>query len=354
MKNSFLNLIVLYCLHKIDGERSIYSILHLLKGKKSAQTIQDAHFFQLTNLFNSFPFLERTNVDHIVARIKDRGFIRQISEQGYRLTTTGTRFLEESLSKQPIPVSLNGLKYHQVTDLFWERLSLTVQVMSYLKSRETKYLPIQRKKEVHYWVKNFLQQTSLKRDELCENLYNELVQCLGRNKEIDPSILVMRLTGNKIIGLTPLQAAERLNLEFDVYQIQFKSLIHFMLELIRLKPETFPLLSKFISDDSLRVSLTQTAKRTFSMLKNGMDINEIVQSRKLKRSTIEDHIVEIALNDKKFEITPFVCNEKQQLILDVVKTNTTKQLKQIRELVPNADYFEIRLTLARAGEVNEA
>ncbi|WP_197414438.1 helix-turn-helix domain-containing protein [Bacillus sp. FJAT-29937] len=349
-----MNLIVLYCLHKIDGQRSIYSILHLLKGKKSAQTIQDAHFFQLTNLFNSFPLLERTDLDHLVSQIKDRGFIRQSSEQSFRLTTAGTQFLTDSLTKQPIPSFLNGLKFHQVTELFWERLSLTIQVISYLKSRETKYLPIQRKKEVHFWVKNFLQQTSLNRDELCQTLYNELVKILEGNKEIDPSVLILRLTGSQIIGLTPLQAAERLKMELDVYHIQFRSLIHFMLESIQLKPESFTLLSKFISDESLLVSLTQTARRTYSLLKSGMGINDIVQSRRLKRSTIEDHIVEIALNNKGFEITAFVSKEKQQLILEAVKTNSTKQLKQIRELVPNADYFEIRLTLARVGEENEA
>ncbi|MEH7525566.1 helix-turn-helix domain-containing protein [Bacillus sp. JJ1503] len=349
-----MNLIVLYCLYKIDGQRSIYSILHLLKGKKSAQTIQDAHFFQLTNLFNSFPFLERKDLDHIVSQIKNRGFIIQISEQCYRLSIEGTRFLEETLTKQPIPSSLNGLKFHQVTELFWERLSLTIQVISYLKSRETKYLPIQRKKEVHFWVKNFLQQTSLNRDALCQKLYIELVNCLEKNKEIDPSVLIMRLTGYEIIGLTPLQAAERLKMELDVYYVQFRSLIHFMLETIQLKPENYPLLSRFISEESLLVSLTQTARRTYSLLKNGMGLNAIVQTRRLKRSTIEDHIVEIALNNKSFEITPFVSKEKQHLILEAVKTNSTKQLKQIRELVPNADYFEIRLTLARVGEENEA
>lgn len=354
MKDSFLNLVVLYCLHKINGQRSIYSILHLLKGKKSAQTIQDAHFFYLTSLFNAFPYFERTDLESIVSNLNDKGLIRQFSEQSYCLTDLGIRHLKESLIRRPIPSTLNGLKFHQISETYWERLSLTIQVISHLKSRETKYLPIQRKKDVHLWVKNFLQQTPINRDELSQKLYDELVLCLGRNQEIDPSVLVMRLTGYKHIGLTPAQAAEKLNMNIDEYYVQFMGLIHFMLESIQIKPKDFPLLSKFISNEQLSLSLTQTARRTYSLLKKGMGVNEIIQIRRLKRSTIEDHIVEIALNDRNFDITSFVNIDKQHLIVDAVKKSSSKQLKYIRELVPNADYFEIRLTLARAGEENEA
>lgn len=353
MMGSFLKLIVLYCLHRIKGQRSIYSIFHLLKGKKSAQTIQDAHFFQLTNLFCTFPNLHRSELEQIVNDLIGDGLLKQHSEQGICLTLKGEKILEESLKKQSIPSSLDGFKFHQVTELFWERLSLTIQVVSQLKSRDTKYLPIQRKREVHFWLKTFLQQTALNRDELGRDLNKELVHCLDGSKEIDPSVLVSRLTGYKKIGLTASQAAESLGIQNDHYHIQFMSLIHYMLETIQIAENDYPLLSRLISPEHYSFSLTQSASKTFSLLKNGLRIEEIVSVRRLKRSTIEDHIVEIALNITEFDITPYVSAKKQNLILEAVKRNSSKQLKYIRQLVPSADYFEIRLTLAKAGEQND-
>ncbi|MBY0122552.1 helix-turn-helix domain-containing protein [Bacillus sp. S/N-304-OC-R1] len=353
MIDTYLKLIVLYCLQKINGQRSIYSIFHLLKGKKSAQTIQDAHFFQLTNLFYTFPNLQRTVLEDIVSSLTDEGIVKQDAEQSYSLTSKGEKLLQHSLTDQSIPNSLNGLKFHQILDLFWERLSLTIQVISHLKSRDTMYLPIQRKKEAHFWVKNFLQQTALNRDELGKKLYMELVQCLEGNKELNPSLLVLRLTGYKKIGLTPLQAAETLTIEYDKYHIQFISLLHYMLENIQTNQKDYPLLSMFISHEQQSFSLTQSAHKTFSLLKKGIMIEEIVSIRRLKRNTIEDHIVEIALNIKEFDISSFVSVNKQKLIIEAFQRSSSKQLKYIRQLVPSADYFEIRLTLSRAGEQNE-
>lgn len=354
MNGSYLKIILLYCLHKIEGQRSIYSVLHLLKGKKSAQTIQDAHFFHLTNLFSSYPYVNRAELENLACEMKEQGLIKQISDQSFQLSTSGIKLLNDSLKKQPISSSLNGWKFHQITDLFWERLSLAIQVISHLKNRDAKYIPIQRKKEVHLWLKNFLHQTSLSRNELGRILNNEIVQCFEKNQELDPSILVMRLTGYKKIGLTSFQTSEMMNMDFVFYYLQFVSLIHYMLESIQESPKDYPLLSMFITNEIELLPLTQSAKKTYSLLKKGLNIEEISQIRKLKKSTIEDHIVEISLNIKSFDISPFVCFEKQQLIKEAVKTNASKQLRYIRQLVPNADYFEIRLSLSRVGEENEA
>ena len=38
-------------------------------------------------------------------------------------------------------------KYQSQANLFWERLSLMIQVFSYLQNRESRYMPIQRKPE---------------------------------------------------------------------------------------------------------------------------------------------------------------------------------------------------------------
>lgn len=67
---TFLQAIVLVQLQRIEGVRTVYSIYHLLKGKKSSQTIQDAHLFNLGIFFKPFPiyngmYLMRSSMTYI-------------------------------------------------------------------------------------------------------------------------------------------------------------------------------------------------------------------------------------------------------------------------------------------------
>lgn len=174
--------------------------------------------------------------------------------------------------------------------------------------------------------------------------------CLETIDELDPSILVKRLTGFSLIGLTKTQAADQFGMDEDAYHIQFLSILHYMLEIVGTKQSDFPLLSLMIEDKKRDVPLTESSNRTFNLLQRGYSIDEIAQLRSLKKNTIEDHLVEIALNIPYFDITPFVDLNKQKNIKTAINSVSSKQLKHIRELVPDADYFEIRLVLARGGE----
>ncbi len=350
MKNSFLSMIILYCLHKINGERTVYSILHLLNGKKSSQTIQDAHFFHLTSFFCTFPLLKRVELEMLIDLLKKQGFISQYKEQSYYVTPVGVKRLSEYFKSNPIPANLNGWKYHNLAVVFWERLSLAVQVISQLKNHNSKYLPIQKSKELHQWLKDYLYKRKLSKDELADQLYDELVGCLETIDDLDPSILVKRLTGYQIIGLTESQAADQFDMDVDAYHIQFLGLLHYMLERVGTKQRDFPLLSYMIEDKKRDASLTESSHRTLNLLQSGYTLDEIAHMRNLKKNTIEDHLVEIALNIPYFDVSAFVNLDKQQKIKKAINSVTSKQLKHIRELVPDADYFEIRLVLAQGGE----
>ena len=96
--------------------------------------------------------------------------------------------------------------------------------------------------------------------------------------------------------------------------------------------------------------MTQSTEKTFQLLNQGYSIADIVNTRQLKKGTIEDHIVELALKISDFSIEPFVTVEKQNQIKKVVNETMTKQLRLIQNNVQDATYFEIRLVLAKDGD----
>ena len=145
----YIEIIMLYCVKQLNGERTIYSIYHLLNGKKSSQTIQDAHLFSLKNYFRILEPLTRDTFDIVFKRLLDKKWVEPCGEQTYRLSSSGLAYLQKFSPAKYI----NGWKYHHISTLVWERLSLLTQVTSNLTFQETRYIPIQKNKDVHKWLK---------------------------------------------------------------------------------------------------------------------------------------------------------------------------------------------------------
>lgn len=349
MKLTFNQLMILYCLHKLQGERTIYSIYHLIQGKKSSQTIQDAHLFHLTPFFQTDTNISRQFLEKTVTLLAKEQLIVEKTDLHYAVTSKGEQVLSKMLVETPIPIHLNGWKYQRTAVVFWERLSLAVQVISYLKKRESKYIPVQRKAEPLLWMRQFLKQNRLGRDELGLQLYQELVSCLESDSSFEPDHIVIRLSGYRSIGLTESQAANHFRLDLSYYHYLFLSMLHYITGYIEKNPNQFPILHAFL-DKQQKHNLTNSTEKTYALLKQGKSATDIMTIRGLKKSTIEDHLVELALNIEEFSINPYVSIEKQELIKKAAKERQTKQLKQIRSFVSNADYFEIRLVLAKYGE----
>lgn len=350
MDITYLEAVVLSLLKRINGERTIYSLFHLLQGKRSSQTIQDAHLYKIAPYFHTYPSISRDGLEKMVGRLMERGLLEEIAEAKVLLTEKGDQALEQQISQSPLPACLNGWKYHQVTDLFWERLTLLIQVSSNLIHHERSFIPIRNKRETLNWVKQYIKQQKEERIKLAERLYDELVSALD-NENTKPELVVLRLTGFRKIGLTAMQAAELTGLEPSHYHYEFLNCFHAMLDRLLENPSAFPLLMGMVKKAERDVPLTISTDKTYRLLQKGYTLEEIAAARNLKQSTIEDHVVEIVLSIKDFDIDCYVLPDKQERILQAARWTSAKKLKQIKERVADASYFEIRLVLARYGDM---
>lgn len=348
---TYLSCLILSCLQKINGERTTYSIYHLLKGKKSSQTIQDAHLFYMTNLFQTFPQLSRIYFDNIIRDLMNKTYIQIVDTDKFKITTKGMAHLDKALIRMPIPRALNGWKYHSIHEDFWKRLSLLIQVCSNLIHYDSSYIPIHNDNKTSDWVKAILLKLNKNREELSDELLQEVISCLNSTDEINPEVVVWRLTGYKQIGLTSGQVAELFNMDVYYFHLQFLNCIHFMIDRIASNRNQYPILQNLLDDYQKPIILTKSSFATYRYLQLGYSIEEIASVRNLKTSTIEDHIVEIALNDSNFLLEPFVPIEIEIMIRGAIQKLNSKQLKMIRqELHGNISYFQIRLVQAKLGE----
>ncbi|WP_377878787.1 helix-turn-helix domain-containing protein [Bacillus sp. CGMCC 1.16607] len=351
MFKTYLSILILFCLRKINGERTIYSIFHLLKGKKSSQTIQDSHLFHLTSLFQTFPSLSRHYFEKEVSTLENNQLIICVEGEKFRLTEKGETLLAEEMEKFPLPPHLNGWTFHSLQDEFWKRFSLLVQVSSNFINYESTYIPIHSDSKISEWLKTALRKLHLNREKLANQLLSEITSCFANEKGINPNVIVLRLTGYKQIGLTPKQAGEHLGMDPAYFQLEFLNIIHFLIHKISKYKTQYPILFHLLSDFQNRIVLTNSSSITYIYLKKGYSIDEIATIRNLKVSTIEDHVVEIVLNEPSFPLEPYVSLENQDLIKKSMIKLATKQLKTIRQDIhEKVSYFQIRLVLAKLGD----
>jgi uncharacterized protein YpbB len=181
-------------------------------------------------------------------------------------------------------------------------------------------------------------------------LFLELVECLDQAENINPLVIVYRFTGYQQIGLTISQTAERLNMDILNYHLAFINVLHYLIQKVESDRNRFGLLSLLLEEGEIHDSLTLSSRKTLKLLKKGFSIDQIARMRNLKVSTVEDHLVELAINVKGFSIDVYVEKDLQDKIIEISRKVATRQLKLIRNKLPAASYFQIRLVLAKYGE----
>lgn len=333
--------VVLAIMKAVDGQRTVSSPYHLIKGKKSGQTIQDIGYFGLHPYFAVLPKLDKQDYLASIGRLEAQGLLLP-DEHAIRLGRAAS-----GLDIPPTP--LNGWKYRGNESRFFARLSLVLQTMSNFMQGHKRFDPVVTDETVQAWTKAYLNRIDFRSAAIQGALKSQIETSLALAKisENHKDILVKRLSGFGVGGLT----WDQLAMEHSVMPIDVKiaavETLHAWLDV--LEGMEYPLLSGMLEGIIQQSALTESAKRTRNLSERGFSLGQIAELRQLKTSTIEDHFVEMAMNDPAFSAAPFM---DRQLIKSIHQTSEelkSMRLRDIKERLPEASYFQIRLALAMRG-----
>ncbi|WP_079479919.1 helix-turn-helix domain-containing protein [Halobacillus salinus] len=332
--------ILLHCVHQLRSERTISGIYHLLTGKLSSQTMQDAKAYQVEAFFGIHKSLSRDELSRHMERLSGKGLI-VLNGQYASLTEEGKQLISERSFR------FDGLAYHQHVPVLEKRLMLLVQTMTSLSTNEKSFVPIIDDRKVQAWVRGVYAQNRKVVKDFVKELHMELESILSTCSTVEANLLSYRLTGSGIIGLTYEQLAEKWNIHKDDVHVLLQHVFHILIRIVKGSANQYPVLKLCIEGLDASKLITESAKRTYYYVERGWTFEEIMEKRRLKKSTIQDHIVEVALVVPDFSIESFVSKEDQALIKDMAEALETKRLKDIFQgLNQRFSYFQIRLTLA--------
>jgi predicted DNA-binding protein YlxM (UPF0122 family) len=93
--------------------------------------------------------------------------------------------------------------------------------------------------------------------------------------------------------------------------------------------------------------MTQSSQTTWELLQQGRTVEDVAVRRRLTNSTMEDHLVEIAMDAPTFPLALFVDTAQHEEIRHIAQQLKTYALKRIKSaMLSDVSYFQIRLVLA--------
>lgn len=344
-----LSSLLLTIISKLNGERTIYAGLHLLRGKRSGQTLQDIEYYNLKMFFGVIPKLSTQVFDDAADELRRSDLIFIDDTLIVHITDIGKNALKELPAYR-----FNGWDYRGREEIFFARLSLVVQTVSNFRVDSKVFMPAQRDTEVQLFVKEILRGQPINELGFSNNLKEEIIQMieLSQMREIQKTIVTHRLVGYGYTGWTWDQLAEKLDMPAIAVKLFFIESLHLLLDAIE-KSNTTPLVKKIAEGIKVVSHLTDSSMKTRDLFERGLSMEEIAITRRLKMSTIEDHFVEMAINSADFPIEQFVTGKDLALVSQKSQELGTKRLRLLKDGFPELSYFQLRLILgvAPGGEM---
>lgn len=338
--------LLMFAMNRLNGERSISGAFHLLKGKRSAQTVQDATLFQMQPLFGMFKELTEPTLSELTQQVQTSSFFVERNE-AFILTEEGQVHLANWLNKHSYIEQINGWKYGTIAPLFWRRVTLLVQTLANLYANE-RFVPVTNDLHTQQFIKKMLPQVKGECRQMQLSLFQELKELLSQQEPIHAELFVQQLSRPRRFGLSKPQLAYQYGIPVEQVQLRHTSTLHQILARVALD-NRFPLM-RSLAKENQRLEGTASAKKTAALLPYVQSIEALAEKRVLKQSTIEDHLVELALLNPDFQIDRYVTSEARTEIERMYLREKTLKLKVIHDkLLGKASYFEIRLVLARKG-----
>lgn len=289
-----------------DSPLSSAQLIHIFHGRRTPSMLFKVEREKLYTPFGLFKTLTKDKLDQYLNELIKLKWLDINENNGYILSNNGSLALEKYFSDKDYPAKIVSLENATIRTPFFYQFQLVSQIFSEAIYSNKQYNPT---------IKDPIHQTTVKEwlatlDESLHNLSkcwsNELSLVLENLTEEEALILVWKLTGHELVGKTNRQLAESLSLDTVELYILLNQAIEQLIDLI--EKSEYTLLKSFLhqTKKNYYYGLSRSTYLTASYIRKGNNLADIALKRNLKLSTIQEHILEIALVKQSFNFRPFI------------------------------------------------
>ncbi|MGL4391131.1 MAG: helix-turn-helix domain-containing protein [Carnobacterium maltaromaticum] len=335
---------LLFSFFSTSEPRKAMTVFHIISGKRTASILYQAEIYRLSAYFSLFNKLKKENYQHSLKKGIALKILKKEENDYYCLTEMGQKEITVYFEKQYYPTKLNFLQNSRWIHVYWRRLVFVSQVLSEIRYKNQSYIPIEKEWSLQVWVKKWLKSKSESREELAEAFGIEWLQLARNQSKISAEIMIGFLTGHDYYGQTTMQLATAFLKEAVEVRIILLDGLSKLIHEVTEQPETFPIFFSIFTDLlETHGAVSQSVRQTQKNLMEGLDLIEIAKIRQLKLSTVSEHVIELSLIDKKFNVHSLI---KEQPFLEVkqqLENQPMSSFSDIKEFFPEVPFYVYRL-----------
>lgn len=325
----------LLCLLSTD-KRRYQVVYYTLVGKRTTSNLYAALDYDIIKWLQIYPNLSLTQFQAILNKMVEAGWL--VCDDHFAwLTPAGDQ------QKQAIRPTLFWPKHYDGPQMgkltaFQSRLLLALQITSEYAHHNQHYFPVtislHERNQVVYWFKQHKQQTYFP-----QQVQTELRLLLQELTTEQANLLANRLVGHQVTGSSQQQLVQLLGQSPLAIELQTLDGFAQLLTRLRQSPAQFPILGGLVLDKPSRLS--QSTAQTWQAIQSGQTVDQISQQRHIKRGTILEHLLEIAILVPQFPFVDYLTHQSE--LATLFAQDTAVSFQTVQATVPAIDFFEYRL-----------
>ncbi|MGM0217222.1 helix-turn-helix domain-containing protein [Enterococcus sp. AZ126] len=310
------------------------TLYHLLKGKRTSSVLLYGFLYDNLPFFHLFPEITEKQFNDLLASLVKEKLLLQTLDGEVQITESGKQTIEHEMDHF---FWINNYRFGKTDEIIWRLLQFTVQVVSNLSYANKQYVPLEQSPLFQKQVKMYIK--SMPKAQLIETVKKEWTQIFSQLTNEEACHFAQQFSGYQKIGKTSFQLIGDQKKTLKGYLLK-KEKLHHLLATIYLMPE-----SSFLRQLILplfKQNENKSMNETVLYLKMQLSIEELALKRRVKISTIKDHLMEFALTEE-FPFEQFISNETSEYLKDYKKPYQDWEYRVAKQSNPELDYFEFRL-----------
>ena len=346
MENNYLYYYILSFFRK-ERTTNAAQLFHVFQGKRTPSMFYIIEKNRWHHGFSQFKRLTREEMNDIIEELEKEAYLEK-SEKGYKITAKGNETQKNYFATHFYPKEISTFKNVNLRLPFWDRLQLFTQVFSEYSFHNVQYIPIIKHPKHQENVRQLFQQvnSSTQKENLLERWQKEnyyIFQHLNKNTA---NTLANLLTGHGSVGKTASQMAALYQMENNEFYFYLLTCLEELLHLIKHERKKLPLLAEIVRqlEQETYLGLSSSTYTTYQLLEKGYSFADVASARKIKISTVREHILEMAFVFSNFPYQKYVPESIYQRLNQQFDTNKELTYKEAKTNLEDLEFIHFRLT----------
>lgn len=312
------------------------TIWQLLTAKLTTSTLYGGLRYDLLSYIKTPLEMNALQYEKSLQELIAKGWLK-VNEEQYLLTATGLQQKKHFFATHPyLCLTQPGLFAHIDLQLWNARLLLVVQAVSELCHQNAHYYPCVEDVFVQATIKRWFKQIG--KENACAIIKESLNEFLKAQDIKQATIFSAQLVGHEFSGFTKQQIAQQFLLSPAEVSFIWSDLASGYAYFL----QTHYPKAKVLLDGVFKVNiLSASAQETFNLFKQGVSLNQIAQIKKVKVSTVQEHLLNAAILSPDFDFDVFL-NKQIRLFL-IKHLGSDIDAWNYQKVAEKIDFFRFRL-----------